>query len=134
MNIKIKDFFDPETFTFTYVLTDLATQKSAIIDSVMSYDQYSGKANTTLADGVIAYIKGNNLDLEWLLETHIHADHLTGSHYIKEKLGGKIAIGRKILDVLKFWVPVFNIKYDTKLDASQFDNLLDDMRISCSAV
>lgn len=126
MGVTIKNFFDPDTFTFTYIVTDNETKISAIIDSVMGFNQYSGRTNTKLVDEVISYVKDNNLNLEWILETHIHADHLTGSHYIKEKIGGKIAVGSRILEVLKLWVPIFNTNNDTKLDASQFDRLLDD--------
>jgi len=121
--MKIKSFFDNETATVTYIVSDEKTKKCAVIDSVLNYDQYSGKTSTKSADQVIKYIKSNKLKLEFILETHIHADHITAASYIKEKLGGKIAIGDKIRKVLKFWVPLFNIGKDTKLDGSQFDIL-----------
>lgn len=124
--VNIKSFFDEDTATFTYIVSDKNTNKSAVIDSVLNYDQYSGRTKTDSADLVIEYINNNGLSLEWLLETHIHADHLTASHYLQEKLGGKIAIGSGIKEVLKFWVPVFNIYNDTPLDASQFDVVLND--------
>ncbi len=124
--MKIQNFYDKDTATFTYVISDEATKKCAIIDSVQNYDMNSGRTSTVSADSVISYIKENNLELQWILETHIHADHLTAASYIKEKLGGKIGIGSKIKDVLNFWVPVFNTNKDTPLNASQFDHLFSD--------
>lgn len=126
MTIDIKTFFDQDTATFTHVVSDRTTNKVAIIDSVLNYDQYSGKTNTQSANEIVAYIEQNQLRVEWILETHIHADHLTASHFLKEKLGGKIGIGSKIKEVLALWVPIFNTYRDTKLDASQFDKLFDD--------
>ena len=126
MTINIKTFFDPDTATFTHVVSDPSTQKSAIIDSVLDYDLYSGRTKTNSADQVMAYINEEKLSVEWILETHIHADHITASHYLKEKLGGKIGIGSKIKDVLALWVPIFNTNKDTNLDASQFDHLFED--------
>ncbi len=122
--MRVESFFDKSTFTFTYVISDPDTKCCAIIDSVQHYDAFSGRTNTNSADKIISYIKKNNLKLEWILETHIHADHLTASSYIKTILGGKIAIGENILKVLDYWVPIFNTESDTPLDASQFDKLL----------
>ena len=113
--ITVKEFFDHDTATFTYVVSDDATKKCAIIDSVLNYDMNAGKISTNSADSIIAYIAENNLQLDWILETHIHADHLTASSYIKEKIGGKIAIGNKIKEVLDFWVPLFNTSKDSGL-------------------
>jgi glyoxylase-like metal-dependent hydrolase (beta-lactamase superfamily II) len=126
MAINIKTFFDSDTATFTHVVSDPSTQKSAIIDSVLDYDQYSGRTKTKSADRVIAYINQEKLSVEWILDTHIHADHITASYYLKEKLGGKIGIGAKIRDVLSLWIPIFNTSKDTDLDASQFDHLFED--------
>lgn len=124
--MKIQHFFDTDTATFTYVVSDPATKKCAIIDPVLDYDMFAGKTSTASSDKVIAYVKEHGLSVEWILETHAHADHLTGSHYLKEKLGGKIGIGEHIREVLKFWVPLFNTGYDTPLDGSQFDHLFSD--------
>jgi glyoxylase-like metal-dependent hydrolase (beta-lactamase superfamily II) len=124
--VKIEHFFDKDTATFTYVVSDPATSKCAIIDSVLNYDMNAGKTTTVSADKVIAYVRENNLTVEWILETHAHADHLTASHYLREKLGGKIGIGEHIKEVLKFWVPLFNTTHDTSLDGSQFDHLFKD--------
>jgi len=126
MAINIKTFFDSDTATFTHVVSDPSTQKCAIIDSVLDYDQYSGRTKTKSADQVISYINETTLSVEWILDTHIHADHITASRYLKEKLGGKIGIGAKIKDVLALWVPIFNTSKDTNLDASQFDYLFED--------
>lgn len=126
MTISIKTLFDPDTSTFTHIVVDPSTKKVAIIDSVLDYDQYSGRTSTKSADQVIAYLKENSLTTQWILDTHIHADHITASHYLKEKLGGKIGIGAQIKDVLALWVPIFNTGKDTNLDASQFDHLFED--------
>ncbi|MBY0378746.1 MAG: MBL fold metallo-hydrolase [Gammaproteobacteria bacterium] len=129
MTIHIKTFFDPDTATFTYIVTDTSTNKAAVIDSVFNYDPCSGRTSTKSADEVIAYVKENNLSVQWILETHIHADHLTAACYLKEKLGGKIGIGSRIKEVLSFWIPIFNTAKDTPVDASQFDKLLTDNEV-----
>ncbi len=122
----IKTFFDSDTSTFTHIVSDPNTGKAAIIDSVLNYDQYSGRTSTRSADALIAYIKEHQLSVAWILDTHIHADHITASRYLKEKLGAKIGIGAKIKDVLALWIPIFNTSRDTNLDASQFDHLFED--------
>ncbi|MCT4634798.1 MAG: MBL fold metallo-hydrolase [Rickettsiales bacterium] len=127
--MKIEHFFDQKTSTFTYLVIDTTSNKCAIIDSVLDYDMNSGRVTTDSADKVIQYIKQNKLDLEWILETHAHADHLTASSYIKKALGGKIGIGEHIKKVLEFWVPLFNTGHDTKLDGSQFDHLFRDEEV-----
>lgn len=124
--MKIRHFYDKETATFTYLLIDEATRNCAVIDSVLNYDIFSGRTSTTSADELIAIIKQENLTLVWILETHIHADHLTAASYLQEKLGGKIGIGSEIKEVLNFWVPLFNTQQDTPLDASHFDHLFAD--------
>lgn len=126
MPVVIKHFFDPDTATFTYVVHDVQTKKAAVIDSVLNYNQDSGRTSTHGADEVISYIKAEKLELEWILETHIHADHLTASHYIKSQLGGKTGIGDKIKNVLEYWIPIFNTHADTPENGSQFDVLFAD--------
>jgi len=126
MNIELKTFFDKETATFTHIITDKETKHSAIIDSVLNYDLYSGRTKTDSADLVIAYVKEHGLIIDWILETHVHADHITAAHYLKTQLGGRIGIGSKITEVLKHWVPIFNTGNDTPLDGSQFDHLFED--------
>jgi glyoxylase-like metal-dependent hydrolase (beta-lactamase superfamily II) len=124
--MHVHHFFDTDSATFTYVVSDPETKKCAIIDSVLNYDMFSGNTTTVSNDKVIAYVNEQNLSVDWILETHAHADHLTGSHYLRERLGGKIGIGEHIKDVLQFWVPLFNTTNDTPLDGSQFDNLFKD--------
>jgi glyoxylase-like metal-dependent hydrolase (beta-lactamase superfamily II) len=127
--MKIQHFFDPQTATFTYVVSDNKSNKCAVIDSVLDFDFSAGKISYNSANKIIEYIKSSNLELEWILETHIHADHLTAASYLKEKLGGKIAINNQIKEVLSFWVPFFNNEGDTPLDGSQFDYLFSDGEI-----
>lgn len=126
MAIHIKTFFDPQTKTLSHVIHDITSKNAAIIDSVLDYDPYSGSSHTYMADQIINYIRENALSVEWILDTHIHADHITGAHYLKTQLGGKIGIGSRIKEVLALWVPIFNIAHDTPLDGSQFDCLLED--------
>src|SRR5210317_1606035 len=95
----VKPFFDEATFTVTYVVSDPATGRAAVVDPVLDFDLASGRTSTTSADQVIAFATDNDLTIDWILETHIHADHLSGAPYIVEKLGGKAAIGRKVTAV-----------------------------------
>jgi glyoxylase-like metal-dependent hydrolase (beta-lactamase superfamily II) len=124
--MHIEPFFDKNTATFTYVVTDESTRRCAIIDSVLDYDADSATTSTTSADAVIAYIKQQQLAVEWILETHVHADHLTAAEYLKAQLGGQTGVGEHIKAVLAFWVPFFNTQQDTPLDGSQFDRLFAD--------
>ncbi len=124
--MKIQHFFDQQTATFTYIISDENSKKCAVIDPVLDFDFSAGKISYNSANKVIDYIKNQQLDLQWILETHIHADHLTAASYLKENLGGKIAIGSNIIEVLKFWVPFFENEEDTPLDGSQFDHLFKD--------
>ncbi|MBT1450762.1 MBL fold metallo-hydrolase [Glaciecola sp. XM2] len=124
--MNIKTFHDPSTATFTYVVSDPKTKKCAVIDSVLDYDQYAGKATTQSADAVIDYIEKSGFSNEWILETHVHADHITAAHYLKTKIGGKIGIGEHIKDVLELWVPIFEIEKDVCLEGNQFDVLFSE--------
>ncbi len=96
---EIRSFFDEATYTATHVVTDPATKRAAILDSVLDYDPKSGRTRTDSADAVIAYVKAEGLKVDWILETHAHADHLTAAPYLKARLGGCIAIGEHIADV-----------------------------------
>lgn len=127
--MHIESFFDQNTATITYVVSDPQTRHCAIIDSVSDFDLYSGRLFYQSANNIIRYITKSNLQLEWILETHIHADHLSAASYLKEKLGGKIGIGENIIKVLSYWVPFFNTYSDTPLDGSQFDVLLSNEMI-----
>lgn len=123
----VRGFFDPVTSTWTYVVyaEDHVDKNCAIIDSVLDYDIYSSQVQTTSADEVIQFIKQKGLNVQWILETHIHADHLTGAAYIKEKLGGKIGISKYILEVFKTWEPLFNERpYDFR-NGPSFDHQFD---------
>ena len=122
----IKAFFDEPTFTATYVVSDPATGKAAIIDSVLDFDHASGCTSFASADAVIAYVEAQELAVEWLLETHAHADHLSAAPYLQEKLGGKLAIGAEIVTVQDVFGKIFNEGTRFQRDGSQFDVLLND--------
>lgn len=123
---EIAAFFDEATFTVSYLVTDPHSHRCAVIDSVMDYDAASGRATTASADAIIAFIAENALSLEWLLETHAHADHLSAAPYLQAKLGGKLAIGRKIIEVQQTFGKVFNAGTEFARDGSEFDRLFDD--------
>ncbi len=115
-NLHIKAFFDESTFTVSYVLTDMETKHCAVLDSVLNYDLVAGRTHTAAADLIIQYIKNKELTLDWILETHAHADHLSAAPYLKKHLGGKIGIGDGIKTVQEVFSKVFD------LDQSEFKN------------
>lgn len=123
---QVKAFFDEPTFTVSYVVSDAATGKAAIIDSVWNFDQASGRTSFESADQIVAYLAAEKLEVEWILETHAHADHLSAAPYLQEKLGGKLAIGREIVTVQGVFGKIFNEGTEFARDGSQFDRLLDD--------
>ncbi|WP_066532985.1 MBL fold metallo-hydrolase [Erythrobacter sp. CCH5-A1] len=123
---EIASFFDPATFTVTYVVHDPATREAAIIDSVLDFDPASGRTATTSADAVIAHVTSQNLKVTWLLETHAHADHFSAAPYLQERLGGKIAIGAEITRVQAVFGKLFNAGTEFARDGSQFDVLFHD--------
>lgn len=127
-NLKpdVTAFFDAGTNTVTYVVRDPASTACAVIDSVMDIDYAAGRIAYASADLVIEHIKSNGLTLEWLIETHVHADHLSGAPYIQSKLGGKIGIGRNITVVQDTFGKIFNEGTEFQRDGSQFDRLFDD--------
>jgi glyoxylase-like metal-dependent hydrolase (beta-lactamase superfamily II) len=118
-------FFDEATFTVTYVVADPASAHAAIVDPVLDYDPASGRTSTASADAVAAFVADNGLTVDWILETHVHADHLSAAPYIKDQLGGRIAIGRDVAAVQETFKGVFNIA-DLATDGSQFDHLFAD--------
>jgi glyoxylase-like metal-dependent hydrolase (beta-lactamase superfamily II) len=122
----VKGFFDEETFTASYVVADPETGIAAIVDSVLDFDQPSGRTSTASADAIIAHVRERGLTVEWLLETHAHADHLSAAPYLQDRLGGRIAIGREILTVQKVFGEIFNEGPDFARDGSQFDHLFVD--------
>ena len=125
MGPKVKAFFDPQTNTISYVVRDPNGHAAAVIDSVLDFDHASGTTQTSSADKIIAYAKEEALDIQWLLESHVHADHLSAAPYIQEKLGGKIGIGNNITLVQDTFGKVFNEGTEFQRDGSQFDQLFD---------
>ena len=123
---QVHGIFDKATWTVTYVVHHGPGTDCAIIDSVLDYDPKSGRTHTTSADVVIDYVKNHQLKVQWILETHAHADHLSAAPYLKKHLGGKTAIGQKITQVQKVFKGIFNLEPEFKLDGSQFDHLMAD--------
>jgi glyoxylase-like metal-dependent hydrolase (beta-lactamase superfamily II) len=125
-NPVVTAFFDEPTFTVSYVVTDPETKVCAVVDSVLDFDPASGRTNTESADEIIEFIQKHDLKVEWILETHVHADHLSAAPYIQEKLGGKIAIGAEIRTVQDTFGKIFNEGTRFQRDGSQFDKLMVD--------
>ena len=123
---EVKGFFEPITNTISYVVKDPASTACAIVDSVMDIDYAAGRITYGHADAMIAWVKAQGLTLEWLIETHVHADHLSAAPYIQKALGGKIGIGRNITVVQDTFGKVFNEGTEFQRDGSQFDRLFDD--------
>lgn len=126
MKPVIQPFFDVVTGTITYIVFDVPGGHAAIIDPVLDYDPKSGRTHTALADQVISFITQQKLAVDWILETHAHADHLSAAHYLKSKLGGRIAIGEHIKVVQNVFKGMFNLGADFAVDGSQFDHLFTD--------
>ena len=122
----IKAFFDAVTFTISYVVHDLETRRAAIIDSVLDYDPASGRTATDTADAIAAYVEAQQLGVDWLLETHAHADHLSAAPLLQERFGGKIAIGAHIATVQQTFGALFNAGLDFRRDGSDFNRLFMD--------
>lgn len=122
----VKAFFDTATNTVSYVVQDPQGRACAIIDSVLDFDYASGRTDTASADKIIAYVKENELEVQWLLETHVHADHLSAAPYLQEALGGKIGIGHEIKVVQDTFGKVFNEGTEFQRDGSQFDQLFGE--------
>lgn len=128
MTVKpaVKAFFDPATNTISYVVKDPASKACAIVDSVMDIDYAAGRISYDHADEIIGYVQAEGLEVAWLIETHVHADHLSGAPYIQGKLGGKLGIGRNITVVQDTFGKIFNEGTEFQRDGSQFDQLFDD--------
>lgn len=122
----VKAFFDPATNTISYVVKDPATVACAVVDSVMDIDYAAGRISHENADQIIDYIRENGLELQWVIETHVHADHLSAAPYLQSKLGGKIGIGSGITVVQDVFGKVFNEGTEFQRDGSQFDQLFED--------
>jgi glyoxylase-like metal-dependent hydrolase (beta-lactamase superfamily II) len=123
---EVTGFFDKATNTISYVVKDPASASCAVIDSVMDIDYAAGRIAFDHADEIIAFIRSNGLKLEWIIETHVHADHLSAAPYIKEKLGGRMGIGEKITVVQDTFGKIFNEGTEFQRDGSQFDRLFRD--------
>lgn len=122
----VRAFFDAATWTLTYVVKDPDSAHCAIIDSVLDYDAASGRTKTESADRVIALIQSEHLIVDWILETHVHADHLSAAPYLHKHLGGQIGIGNHIVDVQTIFAALFNVEPEFRRDGSQFDTLFAD--------
>ena len=122
----VKSFFDEATFTVSHVVHDPETRRAALIDSVLDFDQPSGCTSHASADALIAYVEAENLTIDWILETHAHADHLSAAPYLQEKLGGRLAIGHEIVTVQEVFGKIFNEGTEFRRDGSQFDQLFND--------
>lgn len=123
---EVEAFFDPATNTISYVVKDPSSKACAVIDSVMDIDYAAGRITYAHADAIIDYIRQNELKLEWIIETHVHADHLSAAPYIQQALGGKIGIGEKIMVVQETFGKIFNEGTEFQRDGSQFDALFKD--------
>ncbi|WP_203232352.1 MBL fold metallo-hydrolase [Gemmobacter caeruleus] len=123
MSPAVHAFFDEATNTITYVVQEPQGRGCAVIDSVLDFDYASGRTDTRSADAVIAFIRENDLDLQWVMETHVHADHLSAAPYIQERLGGQIGIGERITVVQETFGKIFNEGTRFQRDGSQFDRL-----------
>ena len=123
---EVKGFFDPATNTISYVVKDPASNACAIVDSVMDIDYAAGRISYDHANEIIDWVTSHDLKVEWLIETHVHADHLSAAPYIQEKLGGKLGIGRNITVVQDTFGKIFNEGTEFQRDGSQFDRLFDD--------
>ena len=123
---EVTSFFDPATNTISHVVKDPASNACAVVDSVMDIDYAAGRITYDHADEIIAHVRARGLVLEWLIETHVHADHLSAAPYIQRALGGRIGIGRKITLVQDTFGKIFNEGTEFQRDGSQFDRLFDD--------
>lgn len=122
----VKSFFDEATFTISHVVHDPATRRAALIDSVLDFDQPSGRTSHASADALVAHVEAEDLTVDWILETHAHADHLSAAPYLQDKLGGRLAIGHEILTVQDVFGKIFNEGTEFRRDGSQFDQLFHD--------
>ena len=129
MKPQIHAFFDEPTNTVSYVVADDSTGACAIVDSVLDYDAASGRTTTASADEIIEFVREKNFQVQWILETHVHADHLSAAPYLKERVGGKSAIGKNVSTVQSVFGDVFNAEPEFLRDGSQFDHLFEDGEI-----
>ena len=126
MPAVIKHFFDAPTFTFTYVVHDSETKLGVVIDPVLNYEPAAGKCTTESVKHLVNYVESENISIEYLLETHIHADHLSGTSALKDAIGGKVGIGSQVVQIQETFADVFNVESSFIADGSQFDVLFED--------
>lgn len=124
--LHVEGFFDPATWTVSYIVLDKGTGQCALVDSVLDFDPKSGRTKTASADKLIARVRELGATVQWILETHVHADHLSAAPHLKENLGGKVGIGRHITVVQQVFATLFNEGSDFRRDGSQFDHLFAD--------
>jgi glyoxylase-like metal-dependent hydrolase (beta-lactamase superfamily II) len=119
---QVKGFFDKRTWSVQYVVSDPETGKCAIVDPVLDFDEKAGATATINADAILEYVRNEGLTVEWILDTHPHADHFSAAHYLKEKIGARTAIGERVVDVQKLWKGIYNWP-ELAVDGSQWDRL-----------
>ncbi|AOZ03175.1 MBL fold metallo-hydrolase [Cupriavidus sp. USMAHM13] len=124
--MQVEGFFDPDTWTISYLVLDPATRACALVDSVLDYDPKSGRTRTASADRLVQRVRELEAGVQWILETHVHADHLSAAPYLRERLGGRIAIGSHITTVQQVFGRVFHAEPAFRRDGSQFDHLFED--------
>ena len=126
MGPRVKAFFDEDTFTVSYVVSEPEGGRAAVIDSVLDFDPKSARSRTRSADAIIAYLRERSLSVDWILETHLHADHMTAAAYLKRQLGGRSGIGARITEVQETFKALFNLGPGFAADGSDFDHLFAD--------
>jgi glyoxylase-like metal-dependent hydrolase (beta-lactamase superfamily II) len=126
MHVPVTSFHDPATGTVSHVVVEPNGRKAAIVDSVLDYEAAAGRTRAVSADRLVTHVEERGLEVVWLLETHAHADHLSAAKYLKEKLGGRIAIGARITEVQRVFKDVFNLERTFNTDGNQFDHLFAD--------
>jgi len=123
---EVTGFFDPKTFSVQYVAADPATGQCAIIDPVLNYDEKAGRTSTEHADQILAFVRDRGLSVQWILDTHPHADHISAAAYLQEQTGAPIAIGEHVTDVQQLWKKLYNWPAETPTDGRQWDRLFAD--------
>lgn len=129
MHPHVEAFFDPATFTYSYVVSDPASQKCALIDPVLDFDPASGRTHHQSAQRLLDFVQAKGLKVEWLLETHVHADHLSAAPWLKAQLGGVLGIGAQVVQVQKTFAALFNAEPEFAADGSQFDHLFQENEV-----
>ena len=119
---EVKGFFDERTGSIQYVVADPATKRCALVDPVLDFDEKSGTTGTMSADAILAYVAARGLTVQWILDTHLHADHLSAAHYLQRRTGAPTAIGARVVDMQRLWKGIYNWK-SLAPDGSQWDRL-----------